>query len=342
MDSSYFNNSNTSYTITSFDYRENKEIADFPIAFGTDKNFLLGCGIAITSIIKNNSQANISYHIFTDEIPDSERAKFHALAKMYKVLIAIYIITPDLSKLPVTNNWTSAIYYRFIIFDYFVGKYERVLYLDSDIVCNNTLAELLSIDMQTHIAAVVPDATEEWWFKKSKQLKCDNIKAGYFNSGVLLINLWVWGKEDISRKAINILQNKEIVSYITYPDQDVLNILLSGNLLFLDKKYNNQFNLNHELKKGIKPILSPDTVFIHYIGPTKPWHAWSAYSSTQPFIQTKNISPWKEELLLEPKTATQSRYAAKHYDNQGKYIIAVKCWFKYYLYKLNLASFFRG
>lgn len=340
MANPYFNNSNTSYTIDSFDYRENKKEADFPIAFGTDQNFLLGCGIAITSIIKNNPQTNISYHVFTNEISEAEKDRFLSLAEEHKILIVIYIITPDLSQLPVTNNWTRAIYYRFIIFDYFVGKYEQVLYLDSDIVCVGSLKEMITVHMNGAIAAVIPDAEEDWWIKKAQELKCDSIKAGYFNSGVLLVNLPVWDRENISREAINILKNKEMMSYISYPDQDVLNILFAGNLLFLDKKYNSQFNLNHELKKDIKIKLSENSVLIHYIGPTKPWHAWSSYSSTQPFMRIKAISPWKDEIQLEPKTSTQSRYAAKHYNNQGQHIASGKCWLKYYLYKLNIKHFF--
>lgn len=338
MDTPYFNNSMTSYKINSFDFREDKTAIDFPIAFGTDQNFLLGCGIAITSILIKNPNANISFHIFTNKISTEDQNKFLALSQQYKIFIVVYTIKPDLNKLPITKNWTSAIYYRFIIFDYFVGKYEKVLYLDSDIVCENRVTDLINMRMGNNIAAVVPDASEEWWLKKSKELRCDEIKFGYFNSGVLLVNLQQWAVEDISRKAINMLTDKKIVSYISYPDQDVLNILLAGKILFLDKKYNSQLNLNHELKKNTPPLSVPEAVFIHYIGPTKPWHAWCSYTSTRPFLQAKKISPWQYDELLNAKNATQSRYAAKHYRHQGKYIVAYEHWFKYYFFKLKNCS----
>ncbi len=40
--------------------------------------------------------------------------------------------------------------------------------------------------------------------------------------------------------------------------------------------------------------ITPETVLIHYIGPTKPWHEWANYPTAQPFISAKDASPWKD------------------------------------------------
>lgn len=70
------------------------------------------------------------------------------------------------------------------------------------------------------------------------------------------------------------LSDPEIVK-ITHPDQDVLNMLLADKLVYADIKYNTQFSLNYQLKESFKNPVTNDTVFIHYIGPTKPWHDWA-------------------------------------------------------------------
>ncbi|MGK2888720.1 MAG: glycosyltransferase [Candidatus Malihini olakiniferum] len=47
-------------------------------------------------------------------------------------------------------------------------------------------------------------------------------------------------------------------------------------ILFLDKKYNTQFSINYEIKyksgETYPHYINDNTVFIHYIGSTKPWH----------------------------------------------------------------------
>ncbi|WP_280174432.1 glycosyltransferase, partial [Escherichia coli] len=58
------------------------------------------------------------------------------LALQYKNRIKIYLINGDrLRSLPSTKNWTHAIYFRFVITDYFISKVAKVLYLDADIIC---------------------------------------------------------------------------------------------------------------------------------------------------------------------------------------------------------------
>ncbi len=47
-------------------------------------------------------------------------------------------------------------------------------------------------------------------------------------------------------------------------------MLLADKLVYADIKYNTQFSLNYQLKESFKNPVTNDTVFIHYIGPTKP------------------------------------------------------------------------
>ncbi|WP_336983469.1 MULTISPECIES: glycosyltransferase [unclassified Cedecea] len=336
MNFSYFDESNVIRDKIEFDFQDDNNLDALAISFGTDKNFLLGCGVAITSILISNPQHKFSFHIFTDEFSTQDSDEFSILAKRYKIKLTIYIIdSSELNGLPITKNWTKAIYYRFIIFDYFNKKCDRVLYLDSDIVCQHSLDELIHLDLDDNIAAVVADESKEWWEKRANQLRSPAIKNGYFNSGVLLVDPNRWVSQEITKKALALLNDREVQEYISYPDQDIINILLAGHLYFLNIKYNTQFSLNYELKEKVDIPIKTETVFIHYIGPTKPWHAWGNYISSQPFMHAKKQSPWNNKKLLEPVTATQSRYAAKHFSKQKKYLLAMVCWAKYYFYKLQ-------
>ncbi|MCW2476623.1 MULTISPECIES: lipopolysaccharide 3-alpha-galactosyltransferase [unclassified Symbiopectobacterium] len=311
----------------------------FNIAYGIDKNFIFGCGISIASILLHNKNKKIAFHIFTDFFDETNIAEFTDLCHQYNTQIVVYIINCDeLKQLPSTKNWSYATYFRFIIADFFNNVLTTVLYLDADIVCNADLDELINLDLIDHTAAVVCEGEKPWWTKRALALGDAEISNGYFNAGFLLINIPRWGEQDISRQAMSLLADDDVKQKISFLDQDILNILFVNKVLFLDKRYNTQFSINYELsenKKTLTPI-TKNTVFIHYIGPTKPWHAWASdYDSSRYFMTAKQHSPWKETKLLKAHSANQLRYCAKHQFHNKKILSGLKSYFLYFLRKIS-------
>jgi len=306
------------------------------IAYGTDKNFLFGCAVSITSFLINNSELKFNFHVFTDSFSECDREKFKALAEQYKTNISIYLVNADsLKSLPENKLWTYAIYFRFIIADYFSGKLERITYIDSDVVCNGSIQELVHLPLNGAVVAAVTERDEKWWLQRAEVLGNNLIAKGYFNTGVLVIDLAEWQALDVSMQAMKSLNDSDIRSKLTYYDQDVLNIILAGRVLFLDKKYNTQFSLNYELKKNCKSPVDENTVLIHYIGPTKPWHEWAQYETSALFIKAKKMSPWCDHKLMLPTNTSQNRYGAKHSFHQGLYLKGIRFYIKYFLLKIK-------
>ncbi|MBE5201831.1 lipopolysaccharide 1,3-galactosyltransferase [Pectobacterium sp. FL60-S17] len=323
-----------------FSFLFSKETTALDIAYGTDKNFLYGCAISIASLLLHNNEQPLAFHIFTDRFTPDDEAKFCALAEQYSSNINVYIVNCQwLKKLPSDKNWSYAIYFRFIAADFLFNVTKKFLYLDSDIICKARIDELITLDTRYVIAAVVKDRDQAWWKERANKLETPEIAEGYFNSGVLLVDLTNWHCKDISQKAMSMLKDTQIQRIITYPDQDILNILLKKQVLYLDKKYNTQFSINYELKapKGhVYPTpITDTTIFIHYIGPTKPWHNWANYPCTVFFNKAKTHSPWKSVSLEKPSTANQFRYSAKHQFKKGKYFIFFINYCKYFLIKLT-------
>lgn len=305
------------------------------IAYGTDKNFLFGCAISITSIILHNAEANFHFHIFTDFFSQPEKEKFQSLAQQYQIPITIYIVNAEtLTSLPNNRLWTYAIYFRFIIADYFYNKCERVLYLDSDIICQGSIKELCFISLINNIVAAAKERESAWWQQRAMTLGEKNIANGYFNSGVLLINIPEWNRQNISNHIMTLLNKPDIIKTLTFYDQDALNIVLAGRILFLENKYNTQFSLNYELKENYKNPINEDTVLIHYIGPSKPWHHWTKYPSAQAFYYALDKSPWKSVALMKPINSTQWRYCAKHQLHKKEIFSGVVSYIKYFSSKL--------
>lgn len=307
------------------------------ISYGIDRNFLYGCGISIASLLKTNSDISFSFHVFTDYFDDEQSRLFKVLAEQYKTSIKIYLVDCEqLKSLPSTKNWSYATYFRFIIADYFSNQLERMIYMDADIMCQGSLKPLLNIQFEyNQVAAVVPERDSVWWQKRADALGVPSIASGYFNAGFLILNLVNWSKFDISTKAMELLSQDAVKAKLSYLDQDILNMLLTEKVIYLDGKYNTQYSINYELQKGKKenPI-TPDTVLIHYIGPTKPWHEWASYPTAQSFVDAKNASPWKDIPLLKAKSSNHLRYCAKHLSHQKKYLLSIKSYLQYFFKKL--------
>ena len=79
-------------SVIDYNHKIEAENLCLDIAYGTDKNFLFGCGISIASILKYNEGNQLCFHIFTDYFGDDDRKYFDALARQYKTRIKIYLI----------------------------------------------------------------------------------------------------------------------------------------------------------------------------------------------------------------------------------------------------------
>ncbi len=335
MNPTYFKEEEVIRSVMDFNYRSDDSIS-FDIAYGIDKNFLFGCGVSIASVLLANPQIDFTFHVFTDFLDVGDRAKFEALAKQYHSRVIVYLIDCDrLKSLPSTKNWTYATYFRFIIADYFSGRSERVLYIDADIACQGSLQPLINLEFNDEIAAVVSEGDREWWRQRAERLDAPALADGYFNAGFLLINIPRWNDARISLRAIEMLNDPEIVARITHLDQDVLNILLAGKVRFIDSVFNTRYSINYELKDNFKHPVTDKTVLIHYIGPTKPWHCWADYPGAVPFFRAKEASPWSNAPLLKPQTSHQMRYCAKHQLNQKFIFDGIISYIKYFIYKIK-------
>lgn len=314
----------------------NTEISDkelLHIAYGTDSNFLFGAAISATSVLINNQNHSFHFHFFVESVDDDIISRFKRMSEKFQTSITIYIIdnTP-LEKLP-TKNWPYSSYYRLIAFDY-IGTYtEKLLYLDADVVCKGNINELITLSLDKHIFAVVPDI-KEMHSKAIKRLNEPDLDGVYFNSGVILANIKKWNENNLTSKTISfILENKNL----KYPDQDALNILLIKNTYLLPQKFNCIYSIKSELSdrnhQNYKYIIKEDSILIHYVGTTKPWNKWGEYPSTIYFTNAHSQSTWHDVSLADAITPIQWKKKSKHEFRRKHFINAIASRIKYYLIK---------
>lgn len=306
------------------------------IAYGVDNNFLFGSGISMQSILMNNMDLAIRFHLVTDYIDDDFKDKLNQLSSHFNVEIIIYHLdTKQLKDLPTTEFWSYATYFRFFIFDLLCLECDTVLYLDADVFCKNNLKDLLNIKFNNEYAAVIPDIS---YMQRSceKRLGIKGIKGKYFNAGVIFLNLKRWKNSNFTQRAFSLINEKKV----KYLDQDALNILFETNNIYLNHEYNTICNIKNELfNKQYENSITSSTKLIHYTGVTKPWHYWGiSYPVSKTFKDAYCCSPWKYSNLknVDKMAEYQERY--KHELKQKKFIVGILSLIKYKYYKFLLKS----
>lgn len=300
----------------------------FHIAFGIDFNFVMGMGILMSSILRNNPKKSFTFHVFTDEIANEDIPRLEELTKEFpRTVIKIYYLDKTrLAALPTGFTWTAAIYYRFIISDELQGVVKKVLYLDSDVLCIREIGELTM--GQDCIVSAVED--KEAPAERIKKLfPSTETAVHYFFSGILYIDIDKWQEHDITRRAVELL-SEENDAYQFY-DQDVLNQLLHGYTHYWQEAYNYVYNLAF-----MKKEIPTDVVFVHYAGSAKPWQKWAQGSKAADlYIEYKNHSPWANVEIEVPKTYKQAKFMARAYKREKKYILAIRWYLNYSLWKMT-------
>lgn len=302
-----------------------------------DKNYIKYCGVTLTSVLLSNPDENFTFHIFCDDISEADLEKIKLTTEKFKTSIRIYYLDNNLlqnfSKDMHGNNHISiAAYFRFIAYGELYPQITKVLYLDSDILVKNDIRIFWNTDMNGQCAIVIEDAFGK---PNAERLK---IKK-YFNSGVIFVDLKIWNENNFS----NLCIKKAIEKVYQFLDQDILNLVLDDNTVWIDKSYNYNYSLSRLMDKSEKPSSEklPENVTIcHYIGASKPWHSWvQCIEAVHQYNDIKNKSFWNDNKLVTPFDMKINRYKYMHKfarlsKKEGKYKEMLYWYFEYALYKI--------
>jgi lipopolysaccharide biosynthesis glycosyltransferase len=242
------------------------------IVVAVNRQYVQHLSAAIKSLLVNNPGKFFRVYVINSDIPDSLFDRLRNVAAPGDSCDMINLMIPEtqFEGLFLTQYYSREIYYRLMIPE--LVEEERVLYMDSDVIVNGSVAELFDLDLHGMYAGVV----REPWFDRHAELELEPGHR-YFNSGVMLIDVRKWKEDGLHRKVIDYIGRHQTV--IRFPDQDALNAVIGERYLPLPLKYNLTFI------PGQSPV--PDNglysaeeleearnrpVIIHYSGGSKPWH----------------------------------------------------------------------
>lgn len=225
------------------------------IVFASDDNYVPLLSVCMISLLENNSKDfdNINIFILDNNINKNNKIKLKSIINNYNAhlkFININVIEKIEGITPIIrdNNLSYSTYSRLFIASLLPKDINKVLYLDCDSLVCGSFKELWELNIKNYSCAAVYDQYN-MGSKFLKELLNLNKDGDYYNSGLLLINLDYWRKNNIESDFTNYLTKNK--SKIWWHDQDVINAVLKDSILPIDIKYNLMSCL-HEL--NIKSI----------------------------------------------------------------------------------------
>ncbi len=253
-------------------------VLDLPlieIAFGCDGGYLQPLTVAIFSVLSaSRNSARLRFWLITKTLDANSLASLRAMIENAGAQLETRTPVSDatIERMPLGEHFTEATYYRLLLPDLLPSSVSRLIYLDSDVIVRQSIAELWSIDLGEHSTGAVfnPRASnyEEMGLRTEKD---------YFNAGVLLMDLNRWRTQRVHQRALQFAE--KFHGKLPCADQDALNHVLAGAWKRLDLRWNQQYKFFHHSAAYLRVSwlalrrARSAPYIVHYSTNTKPWHS---------------------------------------------------------------------
>lgn len=246
----------------------NQNGKEIPVFFAVDDNYMPFLAVSLQSLIANATEKNYySIKVLHTNISAENKKKISRYEQENVNIEFVdlnYYIEKIQDKLYTRDYYSKTTYFRLFLPNLY-PQYDKVLYLDSDIVILDDIAKLYHTDMGDNLVAGAPDDVIQnikvFQDYAEKVVGVADYRK-YFNAGVLLMNLDELRKFKFQEKFIYSLEK---IKFAVAQDQDYLNRLCKGRVKLIDKGWNRMPMPDDKIKTS-------DIKLIHYNLAYKPWH----------------------------------------------------------------------
>lgn len=257
-----------------------------PVVLTFDKRIILGAAVAIKSLIDTaNPDTSYDIRIFHPDLNEKTMHEFQKMLKDTRHSISFeYISKTRFKNAPINKggSWQEIVYYRLLIPE-LLPQYDKVIYLDTDILMKDDLTEAYNTNIEEYDCAAV--AME----KNDENMIChkyfpENKNELTFISSFIIFNCKKMRNDNFVNKVFEII--KTFNTRLKFFDLDTLNIACDKiyplpfrcgvfQSMYYSDNWENSYEFNFlkniwneaDLREEVKK-----TVMLHYAGaPGKPW-----------------------------------------------------------------------
>ncbi|TCT20488.1 lipopolysaccharide biosynthesis glycosyltransferase [Melghiribacillus thermohalophilus] len=243
-----------------------------------DANYIPPLNVLLHSLFKNHPDDSFSIYLMHSSIPDRDLTDLHQFVnESENFLFPIKVDPQTFSGAPVFRHYTAEMYYRLLAHQLLPDHLERILYLDPDIVCMNSISKFYNTPFHDHLFIAAEHEYSSRMARLINKMRLRTPKAkGYYNTGVLLMNLEGMRETVYPGEIFQFIEQNKLK--LVLPDQDILNGLYWDRIQSVPSMYYNFDARYYEFSKFLPnqkytlEWIREHTVFIHYCGKNKPWH----------------------------------------------------------------------
>ena len=292
---------------------------NIPVVFAANNQYVPVLGVAISSLLAHKApQNNYDILILQRDISIENQRIFKREFIDKNISVRFLNVERFFAKKKYNTpaHFTMEIYFRLILPE-LLDSYDKVLYLDSDLVVNKDVCDLYNTQIEGKLLAAVEDIDSAGCYKEfdlSRKKYFENILKieepyKYFNSGVLIMNLKEFRRLYSVQYILSLAENKNLL----FPDQDILNMISQGKVYYLDPSWNVVMNYQDGVNSRLKVArLAPKRMYlnyikarenpkiVHYAGFQKPWNVPDC-DMAEYFWRYARVSPNYEQLVYKLK-----------------------------------------
>lgn len=294
-----------------------------PVAFAADNNYVPMLTTTMYSMMANASKEyRFEVVVLQKDIAYENRVlmtDFFA-SRFNNVSIQFCDVSRLVSQYELTTNnphISVETYYRFLI-QKLMPHYDKVLYLDSDLIVKGDVSELFNVDLGDNLLAAVRDidflGNVNMQDGQRAKYTCEVLGMQdpytYFQAGVLVLNTRAMRELHPIEKWLEFASDDRFI----YNDQDVLNAHCEGRVTYLPYDWNVMIDCANRIANVFSH--APAAVFdafndsrghekiVHYAGFEKPWKMTSCdrfelyweYARDTPFRERLMALLWKASM----------------------------------------------
>lgn len=276
---------------------------NIPIALSSDNSgFFMLATTLVSALANKKSESFYEVYVFcAGDVTEKSKAKLREVEKHFSGFSLTFIsMAGRFENVPRTHHYvTTPSLYKMVFASHFL-QYDKILYLDTDILVRGDLGELFLIDIKDAYLGGVPEFINyfQCYEKIEKTTGMKDLEF-YINAGVLIMNLATIRRDDVERKWQELIGTMD-----GSVDQHILNTVCYGKTCFIPCKYNvKQAALPFYKNGSAHTFYTPQEIreayehphVFHYTSREKPWNCrdlflaneWYRYFQLSPFADTK-------------------------------------------------------
>ena len=302
------------------------------VVLAADENFAIPLAVTIRSALENLA-ADRRLRIFVLDGGIHADTKKRLLDSWPSDRCQVEWLSVDaaaLAGLPCSGHINLVSYYRILIPRVLPDAFERVIYLDSDLIVREDLGRLWDCPLAVNLCLAAPDVSAPYldsttmlpnYERCSAYLSSTHPvpnfrelglspRAPYFNAGVMSINLAAWRREDVARQCLECLDKNR--QHVLAWDQYALNIVLADRWEAIDLRWNQGSHAllyptweQSPLDQRTYEQLRESPHIVHFTTRDKPWMPLCKHPFRSEFFAYLDRTQWagwrpsRVKLMLE-------------------------------------------